>query len=258
MDEETNNYIKNMQDEISKRHEYDCGSNEDMKEFYTAMAKVQGQLEGAIKDKNNPHFKSNYADLESVWGVARKPLSDNGFSVMQTPCKSGEHLITTITHSSGAFVRGSYPFHTDTKRNGMNPSTYMSSLTYARRGALVSLIGIHQTDDDGNEASDLVASKDEDTKSVKKSYPSKTINKTVKSPQPKEKSEAEVANMAREVFDKDKALLSAGKVKTLTARLEQLNEKQKEKFFSEMMITEIAQIRQDEYVRANKALTQAN
>lgn len=254
MDEETNEYIRKMQDEISKRHEYDCGMNEDMKEFYTAMAKVQGQLEGAIKDKNNPHFKSSYADLEAVWGVARKPLSDNGFSVMQTPCKSGEHLITTITHSSGAFVRGSYPFHTDTKRNGMNPSTYMSSLTYARRGALVSLIGIHQTDDDGNEASDLVGSKNEDTKSGKKSYPSKTINKTIKSPQPKDKSEAEIADMVRDVFDKNAILLSEGKVKTLTARVEKLNDKQKEKFFSEMMCTEIAQIRQDEYVKATKTL----
>jgi hypothetical protein len=250
MDEETNNYIKNMQEEISKRHEYDFGLNTEMKSYNESMSKVQGQLEGAFKDKNNPFFKSSYADLESIWGVARKPLADNGFSIMQTPCKSGEHLITTISHSSGAWVRGSWPLNTVKK----DPQGYMASVTYARRGSLASMLGIYQTDDDGNEASNV----DTDTKPVKKSYPSKTINKTVKSPQPKEKSEAEVANMVREVFDKDKALLSAGKVKTLTARFEQLDEKQKEKFFSEMMITEIAQIRQDEYVRANKALTKAN
>ena len=247
MDEETNNYIKNMQEEINKKHEYDFGLNTEMKSYNEGMSKVQAHIEGAFKDKNNPFFKSSYADLESVWGVARKPLADNGFSIMQTPCKSGEHLITTISHSSGAWVRGSWPLNTVKK----DPQGYMSSVTYARRGSLASMLGIYQTDDDGNEASNNV---DTDTKFVKKSYPSKTINKTIKSPQPKDKSEAEIVDMVRDVFDKNAILLSEGKVKTLTARVQKLNDKQKENFYSEMMCTEIAQIRQDEYVKATKTL----
>ncbi len=242
-DQETNDYIKSMQVEINKRYDFDFGLNVEMKSYNESMSKVQAHIEGAFKDSKNPFFKSSYADLESVWGVARKPLADNGFSVMQTPCKTGEHLITTISHTSGAWVRGSWPLNTVKK----DPQGYMASVTYARRGSLASMLGIYQTDDDGNEASNLETS----PKASKKV----AHLKTVKSPQPKKKTDEErVSDMAREVFNEGTETLSESRAKQLSTRLGKLTDEQRKEFFSEMVCTTVEQIRKDEYVKATKTL----
>jgi hypothetical protein len=242
-DQETTDYIRNMQAEINKRNDFDFGLSIEMKSYNTSMSKVQAHIEGAFKDSKNPFFKSSYADLESVWGVARQPLAENGFSVMQTPCKTGQHLITTISHTSGAWVRGSWPLNTVKK----DPQGYMASVTYARRGSLASMLGIYQTDDDGNEASNVEIG----TKSNKKI----AHLKTVKTPQPKNKTEEEVvSDMAREVFDEGAETLSEGRTKQLNARLEKLTDTQRKEFFAEMVCTKVEQIRKDEYVKATKTL----
>jgi len=57
--------------------------SDQISELTTALAAAQGLIEGALKDSSNPFFKSSYADLASVWDAIRKPLSDNGLSVMQ-------------------------------------------------------------------------------------------------------------------------------------------------------------------------------
>ena len=58
--------------------------SEQIKELATALATAQGEMGSAIKDSDNPFFKSKYADLASVWDACRDPLSKNGFSVVQT------------------------------------------------------------------------------------------------------------------------------------------------------------------------------
>ena len=252
LDQETQDYMqkviaKNMEGikAMVGANEADSGIDENMKDYNTAMSKVQSHIEGAFKDKNNPFFKSSYADLESVWGVARKPLADHGFSVAQTPCKGGVHLITTIRHISGAWVRGSWPLNTVKK----DPQGFMASVTYARRGALASMLGIYQTDDDGNEASGKTTSANNKI----------TPLKAVKTPQPKNKDEdvqvEKVVDMVRDVFDENAEKLSAGRVKTLTAKVDRLSESGKKKFFEEICANEVAQIRKDEYVKAVKLIT---
>jgi hypothetical protein len=120
-------------------------------ELTKALVKVQGSLQGAKKDSDNPYFKSKYADLESVWDVCRKPLSENGLAVIQTtePSESGVTVITTLAHVSGEFLRGKLhlvPVKPD-------PQGIGSAITYGRRYALAAIVGIYQTDDDGNAAS---------------------------------------------------------------------------------------------------------
>ena len=36
-----------------------------------ALAKAQGKITGALKDSNNPFFKSKYADLAACWDACR-------------------------------------------------------------------------------------------------------------------------------------------------------------------------------------------
>ena len=40
-----------------------------------ALAKAQLQIEPASKNATNPHFRSHYADLASIWDACRGPLN---------------------------------------------------------------------------------------------------------------------------------------------------------------------------------------
>lgn len=117
-----------------------------------ALAKAQGEIKGAAKDSTNPHFKSQYADLASVWEACRAALSKNGLSVIQTPdvTADGVFLYTTLAHSSGEWIRGVMPVRPvqDT------PQGLGSALTYARRYSLAAMVGVAPEDDDGNAASE--------------------------------------------------------------------------------------------------------
>ena len=115
-----------------------------------ALAKAQSQISGAVKDANNPFFKSKYADLESVWQACRKPLTDNGLSVVQTTRHTTDTLmlITTLMHASGEWIAGEMPV----LMKDYSPQAQGSGLTYARRYALAALVGIYQTDDDAEAA----------------------------------------------------------------------------------------------------------
>ena len=130
-------------------------SSDSIKELATALAIVQGQLTFAKKDSKNPFFKSNYADLESVWDACRSLLSDNGLAVMQFP---GEYmdgnmsLNTVITHKSGEWMEQEMSLPV-TKPDAQGAG---SAITYMRRYALAAVVGVVQADDDGNSASQKV------------------------------------------------------------------------------------------------------
>lgn len=126
------------------------GRSESVKELTTALAKAQAEITGAEKKSENPHFKSNYADLASVWEACREPLSKNGLSVTQTTYTECAqiHLVTTLFHSSGEWLASKIPLIL--QRQDMQGLG--SALTYARRYSLAAIVGVAQEDDDGNAA----------------------------------------------------------------------------------------------------------
>ena len=136
--------------------------SESIKELAVALAKAQGLIGTAAKDTSNPFFHSNYADLASIWGVARKPLSENGLSVIQIPDIEGDSIIlrTMLLHSSGEFILSQYKVNPmrQAKDQGWvksdDPQSIGSALTYARRYALAAMVGIvaEEEDDDGEGA----------------------------------------------------------------------------------------------------------
>lgn len=122
----------------------ECGA------LFAALAKAQGEIEGAAKGKENPHFRSRYADLASVWDACRAPLSKNGLSVVQMPFTRGNltGVRTVLGHSSGQWIACTA---TTTPRD-QGPQALGSCLTYLRRYALAAFAGVAPEDDDGEKA----------------------------------------------------------------------------------------------------------
>lgn len=121
-------------------------------ELAKALCKVQGQLRPAKKSAENPFFKSHYADLNAIIEASRELLTANGLAITQTPATgaNGElELVTTLMHTSGEWIEGSYPI----KPIKPDPQSVGSAFTYARRYSYQGAIGLSAEDDDGNAAS---------------------------------------------------------------------------------------------------------
>ena len=117
----------------------------------TALSKAQGMMNSAKKDKENTFFKSNYADLASVFDSIRMPFSLYGLSITQTMSvtDSGKTMLCTrLMHSSGEHLNSEMVLPIDG-----TPQKMGSALTYYRRYALMAIAGVSAEDDDGNEAS---------------------------------------------------------------------------------------------------------
>jgi hypothetical protein len=121
--------------------------------LYEALAKAQGEMQNAILNKVNPHFKSKYADLPTIRDATIPTLAKHGLSVTQFTRihESNLVLVTRLAHSCGEFVEGEYPlpFQVD------KPQAMGSAMTYARRYGLAAMCGIAaEEDDDANAAQD--------------------------------------------------------------------------------------------------------
>lgn len=125
----------------------------EMDKLAAALTKVQAALTAARADSTNPHFGNKYADLSSVWDAARKPLTDNGLSVVQMPGYDAATEVVTLTtvllHTSGQWLAApaGAPVGKLTAQN------VGSALTYLRRYGLSAFVGITAEDDDGNAGS---------------------------------------------------------------------------------------------------------
>lgn len=120
------------------------------KDLFAALVKAQSKIRGALKDSDNPFFKSKYADLESCWEAIRDPLTANGLCIIQTMAhENGEdYLDTTLAHTSGQWIKGRIRLLLPKK----DPQGMGSSITYARRYGLAAIVGLTQVDDDAEAA----------------------------------------------------------------------------------------------------------
>lgn len=118
--------------------------------LFEAVAKAQGEIEGAKKDSTNPHFKSDYADLASVRDVTRGPLAKHGLAILQWPrtIENGVEIETVLTHSSGQYMSGKLWVPC----GKFDAQGIGSAITYGRRYALMAVTGVAPVDDDGNAA----------------------------------------------------------------------------------------------------------
>lgn len=125
--------------------------SEQIADLAGALAKAQGQIEGAVKGNTNPAFRSKYADLGAVWEAIREPLSSNGLSILQqlSTEESRVACTTLVMHASGQFIEFA-PFVVPVSK--ADAQGFGSAATYCRRYSLMAAVGIAPIDDDGNGA----------------------------------------------------------------------------------------------------------
>lgn len=128
-----------------------------------ALLDAQKEMVNAVKDSNNPFFKSKYADLNSVREACMPALNKFGISLIQPiVADNGKNYVNTILlHESGEYLSGLteivYSKANDAQAQG-------SGITYARRYGMQSMCNIGVEDDDGNKASDPMPSDNTSTK----------------------------------------------------------------------------------------------
>lgn len=122
-------------------------TSEQVELIAAALIKAQANINHAGKDAQNPHFRNDYASLESVIDASKKTLLDNEVTVIQAP--GDGVLVTRLQHSSGQFIE------TELKLllSKQDMQGLGSAITYARRYSLAAMLNIAQVDDDGNLAS---------------------------------------------------------------------------------------------------------
>lgn len=122
-----------------------------MKSIATALAAAQINMGKALKQSNNPHFRSKYADLGSVMDACLPALNEHGIAVIQPTGEDeqGRFVETILIHGeSGEQLSCRVPLIVS--KNDMQG--YGSAVTYARRYGLMAMAGIAPEDDDGNAA----------------------------------------------------------------------------------------------------------
>ena len=124
-------------------------NQDEMCALYSALAKAQSGMGSLARDAKGNFGK--YATLASVIEVVLPPLSEQGIAVIQMPETSadGVTLVTMLCHKNGGFIRNELTM----KPTKNDPQGIGSTITYARRYALMAIAGVAPDDDDGTAGS---------------------------------------------------------------------------------------------------------
>jgi hypothetical protein len=132
-------------------------TSEKFDEIIAALTKAQGAIGVASKNSTNPHFKSKYADLESINATIMDPLLANGIFLAQDATNVVDNSLVVIGVSITTRVSKNEqwlevgPLVVPLDANNRNQAQAMgSAATYGRRYALSALFNISTADDDAN------------------------------------------------------------------------------------------------------------
>ena len=127
----------------------------EINELAAALVAAQGEFGAVPKGSVNPFFKSKYAALPDVVAHASPVLSKHGLAVSQFISNQIglDTLVTYLLHKSGQFMSHTMLLHMVKE----DPQAQGSAVTYARRYAYMSVLGlVADEDDDGQRATQAV------------------------------------------------------------------------------------------------------
>jgi hypothetical protein len=120
----------------------------EIKDLTLALAKFHSIVGKIKKDAKNPFFKSSYASLSHILDEIAEPLQISGLVISQFP--DGDSLTTMLIHAeTGQYLSASYTMPVS-KQN--DPQALGSSISYARRYAVSSILSLQIDDDDAESA----------------------------------------------------------------------------------------------------------
>ena len=129
-----------------------CNKSETISKLAVALVKFNMEVKIIEKDAKNPHFKNDYASLDTIIDEVRPLLAKQGLVIMQFPGGDGEKftLRSMLIHESGEWIE-SEPITLRPVKN--DPQGIGSCSTYARRYSLSAMLSLNTgEDDDGNHA----------------------------------------------------------------------------------------------------------
>jgi hypothetical protein len=124
--------------------------SEQIDQIAKALSQAQKSIKGAKKDSNNPHYKSRYADLSSVWDACREALTAQGLAVVQSAGSvDGQLRVSTmLVHTSGQWFADDLLVPV----RDAGPQAVGGAITYGRRFSLAAFAGVAPEDDDAESA----------------------------------------------------------------------------------------------------------
>lgn len=122
-------------------------------DFAEILLDLQRNAPDLQKNAINPHFKNKYVTLDELLGKVLPLLHERGLVLVQAPAETSvgaPGLRTVIWHESGGCVLDdTMPLTLDKT----SPQAQGSAITYARRYALMAILGlVADEDDDGAKA----------------------------------------------------------------------------------------------------------
>ena len=126
-------------------------TSESIKHIAEALVFAQKEIKFATKDSTNPHFKSKYANINSVIEAVKVPLNNNNIAILQSLSPSDDnklHLTTRLLHSSGEWIEDTAVCPIQKQ----DPQGLGSAISYIRRYSISSMCALYADDDDGQSA----------------------------------------------------------------------------------------------------------
>lgn len=122
-------------------------SSEQIAKLMQAMAKAQTEMQDPRQSQRGHH--GTYASLADGLPGARRVLGAHGVALMQSVDLDRCAVVTRLA-CGAEWLEGDYPLI----MNSSKPQQQGANMTYARRYALWSLLGLAPEDDDGQRSSD--------------------------------------------------------------------------------------------------------
>lgn len=115
-------------------------TSEQVDKIAGALLAFQKEIAPPTKNKENPYFKSMYADLCSLLDHCKAAMQKNGLVFTSVG------LTSRLMHSSGQWIEGDFTCEV----HGLSAQQVGSAMTYGRRYNFQGLLGINaEEDDDG-------------------------------------------------------------------------------------------------------------
>jgi hypothetical protein len=154
MENEIINHSETKQKDINEIINLEVFMSQDIGALALSLSKAQGTIENVSKDKQAYGYK--YADLASCLDAIRIPLRDNRLALVQPViAKEGKQfLLTLLLHESGQWLKSVICIDSFVEKSIIKQCNALQQLgailSYLRRYAAASLIGLAQEDDDGS------------------------------------------------------------------------------------------------------------